>query len=215
MLVFESIVVVHVDGADAALKGGDGVGDSNGHVGVAQVKTDADIVQVAHIEDGEQVFRSSGIAGQVLDEQADTQGVREGSEVFECGEGVLDGARGPAVFFFAQVQDEVLKGDGLGGFQRALDLVHGVDAAEFVRMDDVDGGSTGAAHLAVGKERRVHRPGLKGIGTKPGGQLGDLLAAGVIEMLARGKDLDALCASTGRQFQQPRMQTLVEKQMRG
>ena len=54
------------------------------------------------------------------------------------------------------MHNEVAEGDLLGGFQGALDLVHGGDAAGLLRVQQVDGGRAGAAHLAVGVERGVH-----------------------------------------------------------
>jgi hypothetical protein len=38
-------------------EGGDGLGDAHGEVGMAEVQTDADLIEVAHLEDGEQVAR--------------------------------------------------------------------------------------------------------------------------------------------------------------
>src|SRR5271157_1741684 len=98
------------------------------------------------------------------------------------------------------MDDEILEGDGVGGFEGALDLIQGVDAAGLFRMEEVDGGSAGAAHFAVGKERSVHGPGGDGVGAKPGGEFGDVLAAGVVEVLAGGKELDGLRAGAGGQL---------------
>jgi hypothetical protein len=42
-----------------------------------------------------------------------------------------------------------------------------------------------------------------------------MLAAGVVEVLAGGKDLNRLGARAGSYFEQPRVQTLIEKQVRG
>jgi len=69
----------------------------------------------------------------------------KGAEMLKGGDGVLDGAGRPAVIALAEVNDEVAKGDGFGGFEGALDFVHGVDAAGFLRVQQVDGGSAGAA----------------------------------------------------------------------
>ena len=94
---------------------------------------------------------SGGFAEQVFDQQAHAERAGEGAEVLESGERVLDGARRPSVVVFAEMDDEIAQRDVLGGFEGALDLVHGVDAAGFFRMDDVDAGRAGAAHLAIGK----------------------------------------------------------------
>ena len=108
-----------------------------------------------------------------------------------------------------------LNGNLLGGFEGALDLVHGVDAARFFRMKQVDGGRAGAAHLAIGKHGRVHGERLERIGAEPLGQLAHVLAAGVVEVLARGEDLHTLRAGAAGKLQQAGMQALVEEQVGG
>ncbi len=115
------------------------------------------------------------------------------------------------VVFLAKMDDELFEGDVFGGFEGALDLVHGVDAAGFLRVHDVDGGSAGAAHLAVGIERRVHGKGFERIGGEPGGQFRDMFAAGVVEVLPRGEDLDAFGAGTRSHLQQAGVQPLLQK----
>ncbi len=82
-------------------------------------------------------------------------------------------------------------------------------------MQQVAGRRSGAAHLAVREERGVHGEGFKGIGAEPVGQLGDMLAAGVVEVLPGGKDFDRLDTGPGREFQQAGMEALVEEQVRG
>jgi hypothetical protein len=61
----------------------------------------------------------------------------------------------------------------------------------------------------------MHRERLKGILAKPGPQLGNMFAAGVVEVLSGGKDFYALRARPGSEFQQSRVQALVEEQVRG
>jgi hypothetical protein len=88
--------------------------------------------------------------------------------------------------------NEVAEGDGIGGLNCAFDLVHRRDASRLFRMQQAQSGSAGAAHLAVGMEGGVHRPGFKRIGTEPRGKIGNMLPAGVVKVLARCKDLDRL-----------------------
>jgi len=85
-----------------------------------------------------------------------------------------------------------------------------MDSAGFFRVQHVHRRRAGPAHLAVRKEWRVHRPGFKRIGSEPGGQLGDVLAAGVVEVLPRGKNLHCLRARPGRKLQQSRMKALTQ-----
>ena len=107
---------------------------------------------------------------------------------------VLDGALRPCVVAVAEVNDHVAQRDVLGSLEGALHLVHGVDAAGFLRVEHVHCGRSGSAHLPVGIERSVHGKRLECIRSEPGSQLGDVLAAGVIKMLTRGKNFDCLSA---------------------
>ena len=156
VLVFESVVVVDVDGADVAAQGGHGLGDAYGDVGMPEVQTDSDVGEVSHLENEEQMHRGGGLADEVLDEQTDAEGTGKSAEVLERGDGVLDAALRPTVVAFAEMEDKVAEMDLVGGFEGALDLVHGVDAAGLLGMQDVDAGSAGAAHLAVGIQGCVH-----------------------------------------------------------
>ena len=159
------------------------------------------------------MLRGSGFAEQVFDKQADTERAGERAQVLECGERELDGARRPHIVPLAEMDDEIAQRDVLGGFQRALDLIHGIDATRFFRVQHVYTGRAGAAHLAIGKKRCVHRERLKRIGAEPLCQLGDVLAAGVVEVLARGKDFDRLSAGAGGQLEQAGMQSMSQEQM--
>jgi len=111
------------------------------------------------------------------------------------------------------MENDVAEVDVLGGFEGSLDLVHGVDAAGFLRMDEVDGGRAGAAHLAVGVERGMERPGRDLTGGEPCGDFVDMLAAGVVEVLPRGEDFDRLRAAAGSELKETRVEALLEKQV--
>jgi hypothetical protein len=74
---------------------------------------------------------------------------------------------------------------------------------------------TAGAPLRVSKERHVHGKRFHGIGCEPQRNLLHMSLAGVVEMLARGKNLNRLCASFGQGLQQSRMQPLAEKYMGG
>ena len=49
VFVFEAVVVVDVDGDDAGAESADGLGDAHSDVGMAEVETDADLIEVAHL----------------------------------------------------------------------------------------------------------------------------------------------------------------------
>ena len=97
-------------------------------VSVAYVEGDADVVEVADVEDFEEVFGRGDFVLQVFEEDLDAERVGEGFEVLDGGEGVFEGAGVPGVVLEAEVKGDGGDGDLLGGLEGALDLVHGVDA---------------------------------------------------------------------------------------
>ena len=112
------------------------------------------------------------------------------------------------------MKDEVAELDLLGGFEGAFDFVHGIDAAGLFRVQKIDGGSAGTAHFMVREERGMHGKGFKRVGTEPIGELIAMFAAGVVEVLAGGKDLHRFSAGAGSQLKQAWVQALLEEQVR-
>ena len=145
-----------------------------------------------------------GLAEQVFDQQADAERAGKGAQVFERGDGVLDGARRPAVVAFAEMHDEIAKGMCSAASRARLISSMASMRRDFSGCSTLTRGRAGAAHFAIGKERGVHGKRLKRVGAEPLGQLGDVLAAGVVKVLARGKDLDCLRAGTVGKLQQAR-----------
>ena len=90
---------------------------AHGDVRVAKVEADADIVQVAHFENGHQMLGGGGLAEQILDQQADAQRTRKGAEVLESGERILDGARRPGIVALAKMNDEIAQWNVLGSIR--------------------------------------------------------------------------------------------------
>src|SRR5262245_55133868 len=100
----------------------------------------------------------------------------------------------------------------LGDLQRALDLVHGLDATGAIRGSDVERRSSGASPLIVGEKRRVHGVQRNAAAAKPLGNLLDVgFAVGVVEMLARCKNLDRLHTGARESVEDARMQALLNK----
>ena len=161
----------------------------------------------------DQMLRRGGLAQEIFDQQAHAERARKGAQVLERGDGKLDGALRPRIVALAEMHHEIAQRNVLGRLERALDLVHGVDAAGFFRVQHIQAGRAGAAHLAVGIKRGVHGKGLKRVGAEPLGQLHHLLAAGVVEVLARGEDLHRLRAGALRELKQPRVQTVIQEQV--
>jgi hypothetical protein len=154
VVVLLAVVVVEVELGDAGFEELEGFVDADvffrsGQVGVAYVEADSDAVEVADLEDFEDVLGAGDVVLEVFDEDADAEGVGEGFEVLDGGEGVLKGAGVPGVVFVAEVEDAGGDGDLLGGFEGALDLVHGGDAVGFVGVDEVEVGGDVAGPLGV------------------------------------------------------------------
>ena len=125
---------------------------------------------------------------------------------------MLDGCHGmfecpliPTVFPLAEMEDQKLQRQDLRGLERTLHLVHAVDAPGLIRVDHVYRRSPAPPHLRVRKERHMHGKRLHGIDAEPVGNLFHLSAVGVIEMLARGEDLNRLRSTLGQGIEQSRM----------
>jgi hypothetical protein len=91
---------------------------------------------VTDVENLEDVLGCGDFVLKVFDEHLDAERVGEGLDVLDGGEGVLDGAGVPGVVFEAEVERDGGDGDHLGGLERALDLVHGLDALTLVGGDE-------------------------------------------------------------------------------
>ena len=157
------------------------------------------------------MLRRGGLAQQIFHEQAYAERPRKGAQVLQRGERIFNGARRPLIVAFAKVHHKIAQRNVLRRFERALDLVHGVDAPRLLRVQHIHPERAGTAHFAVGIKRGVHRKGLERVGAEPLGQLGHVLAAGVVEMLTRGKDLHRLRAGALRELKQARVQTMFQK----
>jgi pseudomonalisin len=214
MLVSHRVIVVHMHRSNAIAQRADGVLHAYRHVRMAYIQASPNAGEMALGIDLHQVLGRGRLADQVFRQQANSKRLRKSIQMLKRGQSMLQAARRPGVGSLAQVHHQIFKVKMLGCFKRALDLVHGIDAARLFRMQQVDRWCSRAAHLAVRIERRVHRPALQRIGGKPAGQLLHMLAAGVVEVLACGKDLHRLGSAARGQFQQPGMQPLLQEQVR-
>ena len=106
-------------------------------VGVAYVEADAYAVEVAYAEDLQNVLGGGDFVLEIFEKEADAEGVGEGLEVLDGGEGVFEGAEVPVVVLVAEVEGAGGDGDLLGGLEGALDLVHGGDAAGLFGVDQI------------------------------------------------------------------------------
>jgi len=106
-------------------------------------------------------------------------------------------------------------GDGnlLGGLEGALDLVHGVDAVGLLGRDEGEGGGDVARPvfgLLAGEDGLVK--GGRGAGVaEPGGDLAELGAVGVVEVMAGGEEFDGACATVAEGVEQAGVQALLKE----
>jgi lysophospholipase L1-like esterase len=137
--------------------------------------------------------------------------VREGLEVLDGSEGVLEGAEVPGIVFVAEMEGAGGDGDLLGGLEGALDLIHGGDAAGFFGIDQIEVWGDVAGPLGIGSiaevERLVER-GSYAAGVEPGRDIADGSAVGVVEVVAGGEELDHLSAGFVQSVEQAGVQAL-------
>jgi hypothetical protein len=220
VLIGLTVVVMEVDGGDAGaeqLEGGFGPVVGIGEVGVAEVEGDADGSEVADAEDLEEMLGCSDFVLEVFEEDFDAEGVGEGFEVLDGGEGVVEGACVPRLVLEAEVEGDGGEGYLLGGLEGALDLVHSIDAPGFFGVDEVEAGWDVAGPEvggAVGEDGLVE--GGVGVGvTEPGGDVADGATVGVVEVVPCGEDLNGLGSAEAQGFEQAVMQALLEKDRGG
>ena len=111
---------------------------THGDVCVAEVKANTDAVEVAHFQNHYQVLRSRRLTQQILNKKAHAERAAR----------MRPGAQTPRVLFrscvvttvfpLAQMDDNIAKRNIFGGLDRALDLIHRVNAARLLRMQHVD-----------------------------------------------------------------------------
>lgn len=219
VVVFGAVVVVEVKLGDAGLEELEGGVDAyvlfgRGEVGVAEIEADAYVVEVAYADDLEEVLGGRDLVLEIFEEDADAERMGEGFEVLDGGEGVLESAGVPEVVLVAEVEDDGLDGELLGGLEGALDLVHGVDAAGLFGVDEVQVGSYVARPLSVGAVAGVDGLVERGgdfVGAEPGGDVADGGAVGVVEVVAGGEELDGLCSAVVKGVEQARVQALPKE----
>src|SRR5450432_4451978 len=112
-----------------------------------------------------------------------------------------------SVIGIADMLHQKTKRDLFGDFNGALDLVHGVDASSPISGGDVDRRAAGASPIVIGVQGGVDRVQGNASGFEPVGNFADvLLAVGVVEMLARGKNLNQLGSRLDQLIEQARME---------
>jgi hypothetical protein len=223
VVIFLTVVVVKVEFGDARLEELKGFVDTfagfgSGEVGVADVETDANAVEVTDLDDFKEVLGGGDFVLEVFEEDADAEGVSEGFEVLNGCEGVLECASVPGVVLLAKMQGTGGDGDLLGGLKGALDLVHGGDAAGLFGVDEVQVRGDVAGPLGVGAVADVQRLVERAadiVRAEPCGDVADGGAVGVVEVVAGGEDFDGVGAAAVEGVEQARVQALRKKDMGG
>ncbi len=187
-----------------------------GEVRVAEVEAEADAGEVPDPDDLDEVLGFGHVVGQVLEQDFDAERTGEGLQVLDCGERIVERARAPLVVFGAEVQDAGLDRNLLGGFERALYLVHGGDASGLLRVDEVQrrGRVAAPGGFVVGREERHVQRGRDGIRPEPGCDFANGVAVGVIEVMARREELDGLRAGGAKCVEQRGRERLRQKDVR-
>ena len=114
----------------------------------------------------------------------------------------------------AEMEDDGLDGELLGGFEGTLDLVHGVDAAGLFWVDEVEIGSYVAGPLSVGAVAGVDglvKSGGDFVGAEPGSDIANGGAVGVVEVVAGGEELDGFGSAVVKGVEQAGVQALLKE----
>ena len=155
VLILQAMIVVDVNGCDAFAESGNRLGGANGDMGMAKIEAYTDIIQVAHFENQDQML---GVVASLSRFSTSRRTPSGRANAPRCSSAVSASSmvRGDQYRRARQDARRYSDGDVLGGFQRALDLVHGIDAAGLVGVQHIHARRPGAAHLAVGIQRSVH-----------------------------------------------------------
>lgn len=214
MLVLEAVVVVEVEFGDAGAEKFEGVVKAGvAEMGVAYVEGNAYVAEVTDAKNLEEVLGGGDFVLEVFEEDFDAEGMGEGLDVLDGGEGVLKGAGVPGVVLEAEMEGDGGDGNLLGGLEGALDLVHGVDAVGLLGRDEGEGGGDVARPvfgLLAGEDGLVK--GGRGAGVaEPGGDLAELGAVGVVEVMAGGEEFDGSGAAVAKGVKQAGVQALLKE----
>ena len=185
---------------------------------MAEIEGDAYVVEVTYAEDLEEVVGRGDFVLEVFEEDLDAERVGEGLEVLNGSEGVFEGAEVPGLVFEAEVEGDGGEGDLLGGFEGALDFVHGGDAVGLFGVDEVEIWRYVARPLGVGAVGDVDGlvEGGGGVGVaEPGSEVADDGAVGVVEVVAGGEELNGVSAAVTQGVEQAGVQALLEEDVGG
>src|SRR5262249_42864895 len=177
-------------------------------------KANAKIGIVQSLQQLLQPFRGREIVGNVFHQQTDTQLPGESTQVFNGAERILEFAGIVGFIGAADVLHQETKRRVFRDLDRALDLVHGIDAVALVNIDNVQRLAAGT-EIVAHVDGRMHGVELHALALEPAPNLFYMLFVVIVEVPARGKDLDCLRSATGESIQQPGVQAFLNVNVAG
>ncbi len=123
---------------------------------MTEIEADSHVGQVTHFENQNQMLGRGCLAEQILHQQPHAKWPGKRAKVLKSSERKLNSALRPCVFPLAEMNHKIAKGYVFGRLQRALHLIHRVDAPGLVWVQDIHAETACAAHLAVSIQRGVH-----------------------------------------------------------
>ena len=166
---------------------------------------DADRIEVARLEDVEEMLRCGDFILNVFEQKAHTERCGKGLQVLDNGNGVLDGEFIPCRLIEAEIDHGGSERDLLRGLDGALDLVHGGDAGLFALGDEVKIRRYVAGPLdviAVGEIDGLMQHRAHVVRAEPVSEFAHSGRVGVVEVVARGEDFDGARTSGCQGIQQ-------------
>ena len=215
MLVRLAVVVVDVRGADAVFHDVEGRFHAFADIGVSDIEDEVQI-QMRQFQEKHQAFGARKLVGNIFQQDFHAALAREKAELLQRRKGRIHGPLGKFLAGHADVLDQIFERNGLGDFQRALDLIHHFQALAFHRLGDGDDRlRSGAAPEFVVVHGRVEGMQLQVRIAKPVAQFGDLGAIAVVQVLPRAEDLHGRNARVLHLVELRNRQPMIDKQVRG
>src|ERR1017187_2865575 len=213
--VFIFVVVMHVGRPDVLLEYPERFRDASHHVRMSAIEADANVVEVHGVDEFDEPLGRGKLVGNVFDQHANAKWLGKGAQVLDRGHRRFEFLVVKLLVGIADVLHEKTKRNKFRDFERALHLVHGLNASGAIGGGDVDGRRTGASPLVIGVQGRMHGVEWNAGGAEPFSNFTNvLLAVGVVEVLAGGEDFDGLGSRLDEFVEQARMQSFLHINVR-
>src|SRR6185312_14108359 len=209
MRIAVPVVVMDVRRADVRFQHAKRLVNGAGHVRVSGIKAHAEIRIMQRFQQLLQLLWSGKVVGSIFHQQADAKLPAESAEVLNAAHGPVEFTRIVVFISLSDVLHEKPKRHLFGNFHSAFDLIHGVDSARFVRIDNIQRRAAGfevVAHV----DWRMHGVQFHSFTFEPRRKFLDVFFVGVIEVAAGSKQLHSLDAATFHRVEQAGMQPLFD-----